>query len=364
MKNKFKAYGIYLPVFLILLAATVTLRTVAYLNYYNENSGYFTNPLLSNISGWLVAGGAAFFLTYLFVASRENMLIPSFSSPFNYVPSALVSVALLFLGIELIRSADGDVFSVVAGICSILAISYFVTSAISVKRRSVRRSDFGILVLIFLCIYIAYIYFDSIYPINAPAKVTDEMAFLAMAIFFLYETRLSLGRERWRAYVAFGFIAALLAAYSSIPAIIVYLARDTVISLSFYQSVFTLTAFIFALFKLLLVSRLVPERQSELVEKIIRYSDGRTAEITVTAEEPTDEEEFFEDEDQMSIADIDVEAEIIDAPGVEEGFLLEQELPTAEEPVAEPTEDTYTEDGLNEALLKETTEIEKDEPTE
>ena len=115
----------------------------------------------------------------------------------------------------------------------------------------------------------------------------------------------------------------------------------------------------------MLVSALVPERQSDIVDKIIKYSDERTERINEALDDSAEcEEETEEDENQMSIADIDVESEIIDAPDVEEGFLLEQELPTTEELVAEPTVDTYTEDGINEALLREETETEKDDPTE
>ncbi|MBR0449266.1 MAG: hypothetical protein IIX30_00435, partial [Clostridia bacterium] len=103
---------------------------------------------------------------------------------------------------------------------------------------------------------------------NAPAKITDEMAYLFAAVFFLYETRISLGRGKWRAYVTFGLIAAQLAAYSSIPALIVYFAKGEMISNSIFESVLTFTLFLFITSRLGMVSTLTPDKPCDVAAAI------------------------------------------------------------------------------------------------
>ena len=141
------------------------------------------------------------------------------------------------------------------------------------------------------------------------------MAYLFIALFFLYEIRLSLGRERWKQYIAFGFMAALLSAYSSIPALIVYFAKGKTISLSIYENVLTLMFFVFITLKLLLASYLTEDKTSSVVEGIMKLSAERSAEL----EKPTEaveeavavNEEIAEepDENQISIMDIEDEQE-------------------------------------------------------
>lgn len=348
MKSKLKVYGIYLPVFLVILPAVVALETVARLNFLLPD-GYYSSPLAANVAAWITVGASLFFLTYIFTARKDMRLIPDFSSPLNYGPSAIVSAALLFLAVHLFTTVDfgesasvNERLAIIPALLALAAISYFAASAISVKRRSVRRSDFGMLVLVFLCVYVAFIFFDGTAPVNSPTKIVNQFAYLSSALFFLYETRLSLGREKWRPYVSFAFIAALTCAYSSIPSLIVYFVNGTVCALSVYEIILTFSLFIFAVFKLFLVGELTEEKKSPLVEKLTEYASEREAELRPAEELPTAElgEDLAEDENQISIADIDLEAEIIDAPTVEEGFLLEQELPTAlvEEP-AETTEE-------------------------
>ena len=364
MKSKFKVYGIYMPIFLIVLPLVVALGTVACIKYL-EPSGYFSNSLISNIANGITLGAVIFFLSYIITARKDMRFIPSFASPLNYGPCAIVGTALLFVAVHLFTLTDFSgkngfigTYVFILAIFALLAVAYFAISAVSVKRRSIRRSDYGILVLIFICAYVAYIFFDGNTPINSPIKIISQMSALAVAVFFLYETRLSLGRERWRPYVAFSFIAALLSAYSSIPAIIVYFVSGKVINISIYETVLTFAFFIFTMFKLFLVGELVPERSSKVVEGIIEYANARAEELAPAEEEaPAEEDEA--DENQMSIADIDLEAEVIDAPTVEEGFLLEQETPLTEETITEEPEKD-----AEEAEIQTPEEEEKDDSKE
>jgi hypothetical protein len=151
--------------------------------------------------------------------------------------------------------------------------------------------------------YVAYIYFDTSLPINAPTKIADEIAYLAIAMFFLGETRLSLGRESWRRYISFAFIGSILTAYSAIPNLIYYFAREESVSLSIYESLLTLAFFIFITSKIFLTPMLTKDATSEVVSKIIAIEEARreAIESTENTEEP-EQTSAEEDENQITIS--------------------------------------------------------------
>ena len=321
MKKTAKLYGIFLPLFFILTTACTVLRSIACLNYLDEDGYYFTSPILINISAIIAAASLIFFLSYIWCTRAKVNLIPSFSSPANYVPCVLVTVGLAFLSVKLLTVAFAGTalstllqkFAFVTAILALLAICYFAASALYISRRSIKRSNFGLLTLLFLCAYVAYIYFDTSLPLNAPNKIADEMAYLFVALFFLYEIRLSLGREKWKQYISFGFMAALLSAYSSVPSLIVYFVKGKTISLSVYESVLTFTFFVFITLKLLLASRLTEDKTSPFVEGIIGLCSVRSAELEAMRAPAVAEDDAVEevaedaDENQISIMDIETE---------------------------------------------------------
>ncbi len=323
MKKLINLYGIYLPIFLLALPLAVALRTVALFTDLTQY-GHFGNDILITIAGWIVVAATLFFASYMWLGKKDIALIPSFSSPANYVPAGLVATTLAMLGTHILvvnsktdltyASPYTKVITIATPILALAAVVYFLLSSILIARRSMRRSDFGIITLLFICMYVAYIYFDVSLPINAPTRITDEVAFLGIAMFFLGETRLSLGRENWRRYISFAFIGATVTAYSAIPNLIYYFARKEVISLSIYESLLTLAFFIFIISKIFLTPMLTKDKNSGVVDQIITAAairqealepakteeipdeDGETAgetdenQITITYEDSTEEE--------------------------------------------------------------------------
>jgi hypothetical protein len=323
MRKLYDLYGIYLPIFLLILPSVVALRTVALFTNLGEY-GHFENDLLANISAYLVAAAAIFFITYAWVGKKGIKLIPSFASPLNYVPAGLVAVAVAMLGANLAANAMGmdlaaaslyqRVISILTPLLAFGAVAYFVLASVLIARRSIRRSDFGIITLAFICMYVAYIYFDTSLPINAPTKLTDEIAYLGIAMFFIGETRLSLGRESWRRYISFAFIGAILTAYSSIPNLIYYIARVESVSLSIYETLLTFAFFAFITSKIFLTPMLVKDERSGVVDKIIAAAAARAEAL-----EPTRTEEPEEQSAQSVVEDDENQITITYAEPAEEG---------------------------------------------
>ena len=74
MRKLYELYGIYLPIFILILPLTVVLRTVALFTELAEY-GHFENDLLVNISGWVTVAAALFFITYMFAGKKNIKLI-------------------------------------------------------------------------------------------------------------------------------------------------------------------------------------------------------------------------------------------------------------------------------------------------
>ena len=346
MKNKARLFGIYLPIFVLALLSTVTLRTLALLFDFNIKSGYFDDKLMINAANALLVGTVIFMLTYAFTAKKNMRLIASFSSLTSYIPSALTIGALLFLSAYLLRiffailtsmqGYPGSILSIsyyvtnlfVTGPCAVLAICAAVHFALTVlfeQRYNHTRANFGIVTVIFFAVYTAYLYFDTSLPLNSPNKIIDEMAILMLAVFFLFETRLSIGREKWKLYITSGFITALLCAYSSIPSIIYYIVEKKTLSNNVYENLLVLALFFFVVTKTLLTGELTEDKVSPKAQLIMDAAKRRDDEIIENAHAAKTVEEQTEqaDENQISISDI-AEGELTDEE-IAEQELIEQQ---------------------------------------
>ena len=333
MKNKYRLLGIYLPIYAVVLLSSVIMRIIATLIHFDYRTGYFTNHSLISVSNAIVVAGIILLFSYAVTARKDLKLIPNFTSPMTYIPTGIVGVALIFVAVlMLILARDAFEFTRITGsfasygfkallylACAVFAVCsavHFSLTATIENRTNASRAAFGLCTVIFLALYAAYIYFDTNLPINAPSKIIDEMAYLFAAVFFLYETRLSLGREKWRAYIAFGFVASLLTAYSAIPSLVVYFAKDSFLSLSIYESLLTLALFLFITARIVITGDLVEDKPSETVATIIDAANERVKEIS---HEKEDESTYSSDfnENQLTIEDLE-KAEAEESAGIED----------------------------------------------
>ncbi len=347
MKNKKELFGIYLPLFIVVAMAAVAIRTVACFLHFDPKTYYYTTRVLISVSDYTVVAASVFFITYIFTARNDLKLIPNFTSPATYIPTGLTSAALLFFAKGMFDEASlikknseilGNtrsytvliILAFAVSVLSVLSIIHFILTALDERSHSGNRAKFGLFTVVLLSAYATYLYFNTKLPINSPTKITDQMAYLFASIFFLYETRLSLGREKWREYISFGFIAAMLCAYSSIPSIIIYIADKTVLSNNIYESILTFTLFIFTTARICLTGELIEDTPSPLAKSLINAADERHYELNPETEEPTETAEE-NDDNQITIEDI--------AENGEEDFLKESAEELQEDAVAERQEE-------------------------
>lgn len=301
MNTNSKRLSIYIVLMLIGTAIATTLRSIACVTDLNNVTGYFDDKSLIAISDPLIWITVIASLSYIFAASRVK-LTASFSTAATYIPTGILGVATLFLGVRVITHtietndspilspetllSPAFILSVLAAILSIASIGYYFLNSYYTESSKDVRAIFAVFTIAFFAIYAMLIYFDGSVPINNPSKIINQMAYLFAAMFFLYEARISLGREMWRAYTAFGLAATALTAYSSIPALITYYVDGTVVIgshagafTSIEEYMLTFALFIFILSKLILTVNLREESENEYIKVMSEYASVRDAEV-------------------------------------------------------------------------------------
>ena len=327
MKNTSGLFKIYLSIITLLTLCALTFKTIAVINseFYDYRHAYFIKATLPNIANVLVCIVIVSFLIYIIGIQKAVKLIPSFSSPLNYVPSAALAAAIFFMflrfGAIFLNSlavseyeqksfADVEWLAFLLTVFAALSVIYLILNTVFIRTVSARRANFGFCIIIFFALYLTYLYFDVSVPINSPIKITDQFTYTFTSVFFLYEIRLSLGREKWKSYLIFGFISAILAAYSAIPALIFYFVKGVSLSDTIRETVLTLTILIFISSKLALTYRLTKSGEHSLITNLKRSAEERISELSPAKieEEPevteTEEEIEVPDEKQIAILQI------------------------------------------------------------
>lgn len=379
MNTNSKRLGIYLSVMLVATALATSLRAVACVNYLNYSSGLFSDKTLIIAANTIIILCAIGMFSYIPVATRIN-LYASFSTGATYVPTGILGVATAFLGIKTISYAlrtsrypffSAEMFTlkspvtllgILVGILALLSVAHHFFNALITDSKTTLRAYFAIATIAFLALYSTLIYLDSTLSVNDLSKVLRQMAFIFCAIFFLYEARISLGREMWRMYTAFGLVAASVSAYTAIPAIITYYVKGATVSSSGSRSLASieeylllLALFIFILARLCLTTVLKEKKENELIKMLGEYA--RETEKRVY--ESYERHQMTFAAKQLSIFDLygDSDEKMTEAEPEEE--VIQENTPEDED-----KEPTISDDAIYEAIFGKMPErpIEKEEP--
>lgn len=282
MKKVFRNLGTLIPTVLLATLATV-MKSIAALSKMDYVTGYFGGAVSVSIANWIIVALLLFLFATIFIKVETPSLKPSYKGALIYLPSGVFAVSLLFLSTELgryVTSAIGSIFSpallshrsyvvaLIAAVFAVFAIIHSALSAFIADSRSALRADFGMLSALFFALYTAFIFFRTGAAINQPQRILTEMTCLAASVFLLEETRISLGRVRWRSYFVFGGITALLAFYTAIPALLVYIFRGKIITSGIAELLFMLALLVLSVSRLIWACRLGEDKPSVFVTAI------------------------------------------------------------------------------------------------
>lgn len=295
MNKNSKKLALYIFLtFLVALVATV-LRTVSCVYELEDNLIYFDDEKLNIAAGITLTIGVLLITVLSFFLKKES-LKATFSTSATYVPAGIVGAALLLFSLgmnnrsraleDIYNTPEGDTrysiasaLAIIVATIALISIIYFFFTVYLTERHAQLRAYFSVATLLLCALYAAYLYFTPTTPLNAPNKLSEQMAYLFVALFFLYETRISLGRELWRPYIAFGLIGALLSAYASIPAILTYLIRGVTVTETLHSAILLLAFFIFISARLCLTVLIYKEGESPEMTALREFAEVRQSEL-------------------------------------------------------------------------------------
>lgn len=273
--------GFLLPFFYITAPTMVVLRSVACVKHMAE-TGYFNNYSLITISNIALAILAIIFSTHALSHNRKDSVPKeSFCNPPTYIASALLAVGVSFAIYELIISllnekgqireiVSSDIIVIISAALGIASLLFLLLNAIIEAHHSQIRAAFGIAASLFFSTYAVCIYFDNSTSVNMHQRILNIISLTLMAIFMLYETRIPLGHSKWHSYVAFGFAAALLLSYTSIPAIVYYIVNRSMIpGATIIQICLSLASAIYAVTRISIIAFAPEDETCDLVDSIL-----------------------------------------------------------------------------------------------
>lgn len=367
-----KRLKIYILIMLAVGLVSSALRTVACLYDLDISLGYFENDTLINIAGIVLWIGVILLLGYIVISAGVN-LRPSFTSPLSYIPTGIVSVALLFIGARILSSLDiieikralleflrtdgaadipsailkllGTCLPILLVLLIIGSIAHLFLSGYFTSEQSVLRGYFALSTVLFLAIYVGYLHMQKGVQINAPNKITDQMAYVFSALFFLFEARISLGRQKWNWYAAFGLAAAALSLYSAIPSLITYFVKGEIISASLEENLLTLSLFVFITTRLA-VTAMLPENKETAGVTALRTAaeERRSAMKSGEIQENIDDQLVFELPTIDARDDEDIEQSEEDVLAILAEQMADPDEDKEELSPGEPTEDIPSEE--------------------
>ena len=259
MKNSTRSLGIALISVALALIATL-LRCIASVADMDFSTGFYGGSVLINIANITISAALLILLVSLLLKAEKTVLCQNSNSPLWYVPSAIMVVSILLLTLDVFSyiglrtdGSTGALFAdrsctaaLLTAILAIAAAAFFVVSCLSSNLKSSLRGYLGMGAALFFGMYAAFLFFRVGGAIHQPQKIATEMAAVAASVFLLEETRVALGKERCRIYLALGIATTIVSAYAALPAISVYIIKGRIISHSWGELAVLASVLVFA----------------------------------------------------------------------------------------------------------------------
>ncbi len=289
-KKRTNRIGFFLPLFYLAAPALVTLRSIACISDIDEGGlGYFGSSTLMLVSNIAVAVFALIFFTHAFSHNRKDS-VPreSFCNTPTYIASGALGVAIPFAIYELaapLFSEDGKIAAIegerivfiLAAVLGACIPAFLLLNVIVEKKHSQIKAALGIATSLFFTTYGICVYFDRSVAANMQQRILTVISLILTAVFMLYEARIPLGHSKWHSYAAFGFIAALSLLYSSVPALVYYVAKGTVIpGITLIQTGISVAAALYVILRVSLLAFAPEDEICDLADSILDMAYRRS----------------------------------------------------------------------------------------
>ena len=284
--KKLQKIDLYVISLLIFGISAIALRTHALLTSFNSVTMHFDEKTTITISVVLVVLCTLALGTYFIFGEKGRKLIATSSNAASFIPAGIVSTAMLVMGVEKLIAMKSlpvgmvRTITMLCGILAFLSVASFFLSIFMERNDDIYKAAFSLSIVFFLALYATLLFFNKqVHPTNSPNKLVDQIAYLSAAMFFLFESRIPLGREKWRGYISFGLVATLFTAYSALPSLIVYVVNGYIVSDSIIESVLTLALTILIGSKVLQTEKLTRDAECSAAKSVVMLAMMREEEI-------------------------------------------------------------------------------------
>ncbi len=202
--------------FILLIATSAILQSVAVVTAYEDNTHYFRGdsplPMISALTAIL----SAICGTLAAVRMNPSTLSPTpFSKKNTISPLFFGFLAVAILMLSWRRAADSSL-GIVSILTAVASLPYTVLIGIPSARKKANALTFwGLAPVIASILLLAYFYFDNTLEMNAPLKVSVQIGLLMIPLLITSELRYLIGREQPKLFMA---IAAWTAAAGALAA--------------------------------------------------------------------------------------------------------------------------------------------------
>ena len=282
-------FGPYPLIAILLCVVACTLRTVA--TFLGVDAfGYFEHSTLYKVSAWIIVSAVVILLTLPLTYRKRRDTLVEQTTPHTFLPSLMMGMLFLFFVGEGVFALTSEYFiPTLDKITFLLALAlglgaciYFFALAILESAINDRKANLGMTCVLFFGIYAAYLYLNVKTPRNAHIELSEEMTFIALMLYFLYEVRISLGKQKQNLYVTFALIGGILCSYCVIPTLIYYIASGCLLASSLTAFLLLCGTLAFITMRLALFEKSPTDAPIPLVEQLLTVAKAREEEVRET----------------------------------------------------------------------------------
>ena len=211
----------------VLALIAIALRSVALARFFNETTGYFTKGALPLVVRLVEVLGAALCTSLFFLIKKDTLTLPkpplSIAGLFGCTLSALtLTITAVYFLTRRLSIPTPAVIVLLSALFLLASTAYFIN-----QFRNTQEPDttlpFGYMAILGAALLLATLYFDLTTPMNAPHKVSLQIALLAVMVAILYELRATTDEPHPRAQAATSGFAFFACAVAGVPNALAYL---------------------------------------------------------------------------------------------------------------------------------------------
>ena len=239
----------------ILTIALAAVRTWMLAQFYNTDTGYFNCDNIYTTIFYLCEALCLVIALAALLALGKKIRIaqpaPSSASLFAGLFCGflmLASVVLYFLETSLSQVFESYLL-IIAIILALVSAVYFVFGTTAQKIGYTVKTILCFSVVFWAMVNLFVLYFDISLTINNPSKIAEQLALVSVMLYFLYECRFFIEKQRPAIYLAVGFISCVLLGVSVVPNIISAFLLGIDVTTGFYTQIAELGIFVYILFR-------------------------------------------------------------------------------------------------------------------